>query len=319
MAIDIRISVVIVTWNSREHIAACLDALRRQDFPAFEVIVVDNDSTDMTGDIIKKKYPEVIFLPQKENRGFSFACNRGIEAAKGHYIFFLNPDAYLHEGVLKGLCVWMDHHPEIVLCAPRILNENGSLQGNTRALPTLWSEFCQEFRLSALFPKSKFFASYYLSHWPHDREREVSALTGAAFFTRREIFDEIGLFDDKMFFLYYEELDLCARLKTSGKRIMFLPQFEITHVGGGSSKQVSRRCRRDLLNSRFNYHRKYRSCFALVFLFLLHLASALLFSFVFKTLFICGWKTTTTGRLAESYRDNFSFLRYYLRVSLEPK
>lgn len=251
----VAVSVVIVSWNSRNHLAMCLPSLLSQAGVPLEIIVVDNFSRDGSADFVRREFPSVRLLALKDNLGFGHGCNEGARLAVGRHIFFLNPDTVVAQDAVHTLCQWLDSHSTGGAVAPKLLNLDGGLQPSARRLPTLWSEFCQEFRLSSLLPSSEIFSSYHMAGWDHDSERTLEAVTGAAFMVRREAFQRVGGFDTA-FFMYYEEMDLFRRLRELGFTLHFVPGAEVAHVGGGSSGGFNARSHGWLLTSRVLYHRK---------------------------------------------------------------
>ncbi|MGE4157743.1 MAG: glycosyltransferase family 2 protein [Planctomycetota bacterium] len=269
----VAVSVVIVSWNSRNHLAMCLPSLVNQAGVPIEVIVVDNFSRDGSADFVRREFPSVRLMALKDNLGFGHGCNVGAREAVGRHILFLNPDTVVAQGCIETLAAWLDSHSAAGAVAPRLQNLDGSLQPSARRLPTLWGEFCQEFRLSSLFAQSEMFSSYYMAGWDHAVERTLEAVTGASFMIRREVFNRIGGFDAE-FFMYYEEMDLFKRLRQSGYTLTYLPSACVAHVGGGSTGGFNALSHGWLLNSRVLYHSKESGESAVWILWVIHVMSA---------------------------------------------
>ncbi len=209
------ISVIIVTYNSSECIQACLDSVCSQKGVDYEVIVVDNTSSDDT--LLKVRNNRCLLLESGENIGFGRACNLGMSQSKGRYIFLLNPDARLtDESDLAQVCRLMDENPRWGLAGAKVLSQNGSLE----------SPPARE------YPGQK--------HVQRDFSQlpgSISWVIGAAMIVRRDIYLQLGGFDPD-FFLYSEETDLCLRVRESGYEIGWLEDVAVKHIGGESEKGV---------------------------------------------------------------------------------
>ena len=255
------LSVIIVSWNVKDDLPACLMSLYENRPQAdFETIVVDNASTDGTVDLLKEQFADVILIANTENRGFAAANNQAIRIAKGQYLFLLNPDTIVHPQSLDNLITVLDEKPTAGACGPRLIDADGTTHPSVGYVPT--------FR-SLLYSKT-FFRSFgiFRSHYKkvtanklnYDKRSEVEQLSGAALMVRRSVFDEIGLMDEG-FFLYYEDADLCLRIRKAGWKIVYVPEAVITHIGGTSSEQIPIGKYIMLYKSLFVYLRKHRGRF----------------------------------------------------------
>ncbi len=236
----IRLSVIIVNYNVKYFLEQALVSIRKAvpGIPA-EVFVVDNASTDGSPEMVSQKFPEVHLIQNKQNTGFSAANNQAIRQAKGDYILLLNPDTVLEEDTLT-LCVrFMDKHPEAGGLGVKMLDGKGNyLPESKRGFPTPFVAFCKAFGLTALFPKSKIFARYYLGHMDPDQTHEVEVLAGAFMMLRKSVLDEIGLLDEQ-FFMYGEDIDLSYRIIRAGYKNYYFPEARIIHYKGESTKKGS--------------------------------------------------------------------------------
>jgi GT2 family glycosyltransferase len=304
------LTLVVVNWNGKELLKDCIPSIysstRRS---SLQVIVVDNNSDDDSVSWCHENHEEVEVIELSENRGFSGGNNVGLEKAEGRYVMLLNNDTIVQEAALDILVKYMDEHPEVGGCGPRLLNKDGSLQRSVRSFPTLWTEFCQEFCLSALFPSSHVFARYYMSDWAHDENRKVNFVIGAALLMRRSVLDEIGFLDDKSFYFFYEETDWCRRLKKARHAFVYVNDAKIIHLGGASYVHRSSEFHSHLLDSRYSYHRKHNGSAAVSCLWMIHVSSGFLFSILFGFLSAFGFKANTTRPLQRRYLDT---LRYHL-------
>lgn len=231
-------STIIVTWNSKQFLAKCLDSMRAHHRNGLmEVIVVDNASSDGTVSELKPSYPDVLWIENRENTGFAKANNLGMERASGRYLCLVNPDVEFLDNSVERLCRYMDAHPEAGLCGPRILNSDRTLQYSCREYPSLWNNLCFALGLHRLFPRHPVFSSELMSYFDHDEVREVEAISGCFVVVRREALLDVGPLDEG-FFMYSEDLDWCRRFNDRGWKIVFNPEATAVHYGGGSSDQA---------------------------------------------------------------------------------
>jgi len=252
------ISILIVSWHVRELLLGCLAALPEavgDDF-SYEVIVVDNASKDGTVAAVREAFPDVRIIANADNRGFTGGNNQALAAARGRYLFLLNPDTKPLPGSIARLARYLESHPETGMVGPRLWYGDGSPQPSRRRFPTLATLFTESAIVQRYFPGLGLFARYALADVPDDQEQEVDWLVGAALMARRKVYEQIGGLDET-FFMYSEELDWCKRAKDAGWRIAYEPAAEIIHYEGKSSEQAV--ARRDIafFSSRVKYTRKY--------------------------------------------------------------
>jgi len=135
--INMKLSIIIVSWNVKDDLQRCLSSLKENPpFVPFEQIVVDNNSTDGTVDLVKRKYPEVTLIKNPDNRGFATANNQGVDFSNGEYVFLLNPETIVHSNALDILVDFLDKHPDVGACGGKLLNDDGSVQASVRRFPT---------------------------------------------------------------------------------------------------------------------------------------------------------------------------------------
>lgn len=253
-----KLSIIIVSWNVREDLVRCLRSIEEnRPFAEFKIIVIDNASSDGTVDSIKQDFPEVTVIANKENRGFAAANNQGIKKARGQYLFFLNPDTIVHPLSLDVLMNFMDGNSDAGACGPKLLNDDGTTQPSVRRFPTFRGVLYRHtvFRFLGIFRSE--YKKWLMKDFNYDREMDVDEVTGAALMVRRSVIDRIGGMDES-FFMYYEEVDLCYRIKQSGWRTVFVPDAVVTHLGGRSASQISVMSRILMLTSLLIFFRKYR-------------------------------------------------------------
>lgn len=256
-----KLSIIIVSWNVKDDLLRCLSSLKENPPPVpFEQIVIDNMSSDGTPNIVRQEYPEVTVIENQENKGFAKANNQGIKQSSGEYILLLNPDTIVRPNSLGTLVKFLDNNPDVGACGPKLLNANGSAQASVRQFPTFRGvlyghTIC---RLFGLFRSQH--RKWMMKDFSYDRQMDVDQIMGAAMMVRRSVIDKVGFMDEN-FFMYFEEIDLCYRIKEAGWRIVFLPSAVITHLGGRSSSQVPLK-RIMMLTSLIAFFRKHRGRFA---------------------------------------------------------
>ncbi len=223
-----KLSVVIVSYNVRELLTACIDSVvKAAEGIDTEVFVVDNKSADDTIDVISRDYPWVHLINNKENLGFSKANNIAIRQSEGEYVLLLNPDTVVAEGTLRGAVEFMDQHPEAGGAGVRMHNADGTLAPESRrAVPT---------PLVAARKMLGFTKRYYMSNLPWDKPGKIEVVSGAFMMLRRKAIDQVGLLDED-FFMYGEDIDLSYRLLKGGWQNWYLP-LDIIHYKGQSTQK----------------------------------------------------------------------------------
>lgn len=251
------LSVIIVNWNTRDLLAQCLqsvfDTVRNLDF---EIIVVDNASTDGSQEMVQQEFPDVSLVANTDNLGFARANNQAIRRSRGRYVLLLNSDAFVRENTIEQMVAFMDAHPKAGMSGCKLLYEDGRLQPSCTTYPTLFTEFCIATGLDKLFPKSPLFGKYRMMYWDFDDTREVDVILGAFMLVRASAIGEVGLMDES-YFMYSEEVDWCYRFKKKGWRIFFYPEVEAVHLWGGSSKRVRVEMFVQMYRSRIEFFRRY--------------------------------------------------------------
>lgn len=232
------LSVIIVSWNTKDLLRTCLYTLM-EDLEGVdaEVFVVDNASPDQSAAMVASAFPKVHLLANQENRGFAAANNQALAKASGQYILLLNPDTEVHRGAIASLIDFMDKHPQAGVVAPQLLNSDGTIQRSCRQFPTFSGMLYELLGFTKLFPRQPAFRQYKMLDWNHDDERQVDQPEGAGLLIRRQVIDEVGALDEA-FFMLFEEVDWCYRIKQKGWQIWFTPSAKVTHHYGQSIKQV---------------------------------------------------------------------------------
>lgn len=234
---EIDISLIILSWNDRQHLIECLESLSGgRKSRAMEVIVVDNASTDGSPDMVESKFPEVKLIRNDTNVGFPKGNNIGVAASQGRYLCLLNSDIKVLNDCLEILADQLDEHPNIGMIGPRIFYSNMTHQSSCRKFPTIWNNVCSATGLSKLFRNSGFFSGEHMFYFQGDRACDVDVLVGCFWMVRRRALDQFGLLDEG-FFMYGEDVDWCKRCWQAGWRVSFYPGAQAIHYGGGSSSK----------------------------------------------------------------------------------
>lgn len=227
---DITVSIIIVNFNTKDLLKDCLWSIEKSQCPsdAWEIIVVDNASTDGSIQYLKNK-KHIVSVLNDTNVGFSRANNQGLKIARGRYILFLNSDTKLLPTSLQVLLAYMDTYRRVGAVTCRVELSTGVIDPAChRGFPTPWAAFTYFFGLERLFPRSIYFSQYHLGYKDMQTIHEIDAPSGAFFLTRREILQDLHGFDEE-FFMYGEDLDLAYRIKTAGWPIVYYPKVSILH------------------------------------------------------------------------------------------
>lgn len=223
------LSIVIVNWNVKDTLKDCLESIRKNvSGIAHEVIIVDNNSSDGSVEMIEKEYPAVILIKNRQNLGYGRANNQGIMKAKGKYVLILNPDAILLSETVEKMYRFLEENPKVGACGPVILDSNYQPFSPMIYDPNLWELFGKDTFLRKFFPKLS--SPRYLQ--PKKRKK-VERLSGCCFLSSKEALKTVGLFDERIF-LFYEEADLFFRLRRKGWAVYYLPELSIVHLHGKS-------------------------------------------------------------------------------------
>jgi O-antigen biosynthesis protein len=235
-----KLSIVIVNYNVKYFLEQCVHSIHKAiDGLEAEIFVVDNNSVDGSVKMVREKFPDVILIDNKDNRGFSRANNQAIKQAKGEYILLLNPDTILEDDTLVKCVRFMDEHPDAGGLGVKMIDGKGKfLPESKRGLPTPTVAFFKMFGLSALFPKSRIFNKYHLGFLEKNETHEVDILAGAFMMLRKETLEKTGLLDEN-FFMYGEDIDLSYRITKAGYKNYYFANTRIIHYKGESTKKSS--------------------------------------------------------------------------------
>lgn len=231
------ISIIVVSYNTREMTLACLRSVKAETRVSYELIVVDNASSDGSAEAIAAEFSDIRFMAETENHGFARANNLAARRARGEYLLLLNPDTIVRDGAIDKLLAYAETHPQARIWGGRTLYADGSLNPSSvwRRM-TLWNIFCRTAGLTGAFPNSRLFNSEAYGGWDRSTEAAVDIVVGCFLLIRRTDWDALGGFDPT-FVMYGEEADLCLRAETQlGARPRMTPEATIVHYGGASEK-----------------------------------------------------------------------------------
>ncbi len=259
---DAKVTIVIITKDTKELLENLLNSIQ-QDLslqPLIgKIIIIDNASADATEEMVKKKFPAVVYVRNKKNMGFAFSVNKGASLAQDEYILFLNSDTIVIPGELEKMVRFMDENNDVAICGPQLVYPEMKPQRSYAAVPSLTAEFFPHrkskmqgtrFKVQGSRPETPTpdSPSETLHHAPCTMQHafQVDSLIGAAILMRREALEKVGGFDERYFF-FLEETDLCVRVRQAGYEIVFFPDAKIIHLQG---KTV----RKSWVNGRMEYN-----------------------------------------------------------------
>ena len=301
----ISVSIVIVSWHSKEFIAVCINSIPEACAGlAYEVIVIDNASGDGSAGYLANQYPGIKLIKNSVNRGFAAACNQGADLAQGKYLFILNPDTILSTDCVKKMVEFIEKQSWAGIVGPQLLDRKKRVQNSVRRFPSLIKILIRDTVLGKIVPvRSK---ERLITKLPNDCPVKVDQVSGAAFLIKRELWQALDGMDNR-FFMFYEEVDLCFRVKEMGYDVFYLPMVHVNHCGGGSRHQARNKVFCYNLRSMFLYFEKRYGK-----------RIAFLYKCVYKPLFLIelGFDLIFTSRDKLSYKVKRDFLKQDLKEFL---
>ena len=269
---EVDLAILIISYNTRELLRNCLNSLyQKTEGIRFEVMVVDNSSSDNSAGI-RKEFPQVKLIENRENLGFARANNQAIKRSRARYFLLFNPDTSLKASSPHKMIKFMDNHPEVGIMGCKILNTDESIQPSNSSFPNLFTEFLRAFQVKKLIPGvgarerigekwsgmlGATLREYFRVYWDSERIREVDWVSGACLLIRRDAIEEVGLLDED-FFMYYEDADWCYRMRKKGWKTYYFPFFEVTHCIGESDSRFSSRTFIERQRSMYHYFKKHK-------------------------------------------------------------
>jgi GT2 family glycosyltransferase len=236
-----KVSVIIVNYNVKYFLEVCLHSVMRalKGFEA-EVFVVDNHSEDGSCAMVRQKFPSVHLIENVRNVGFGKANNQAVALATGEYILFLNPDTVLPEDFFAKTVTYMDAHAEAGGIGPRLIDGKGQFAPDAKkSFPSLSVALFKATGINKLFPRSPYFNKYYAVHIGENETAEVEALSGCCMMMRRTAIEKAGGAFDEDYFMYFEDGDLCYRIRKAGYSNIYYPETTVIHYKGESTKKTT--------------------------------------------------------------------------------
>ena len=229
------VTVVVVNYNTGHLFARMFAAVEAAKVGLrVQVIVVDNASPDGSAEILRAQFPWVEVIENSANVGFARANNQALPLARGRYLLLLNTDAIVSPDTLLKTVEFMDSHRHCGVLGVKLVGPDGSLQPSCRYFPTPWNVFLSRTGLHRFFPGTRLVDDM---SWDHASVRECDWVPGCYYLVRRDVIDEVGLFDPR-YFLYYEEVDHCRAVRQAGLSVIYYPHTQVVHIGGESAEFV---------------------------------------------------------------------------------
>lgn len=257
------VSIIILNYRSAGLLKQCLKNISRLHLALqWEVLVVDNDSHDQSAAMVATLFPTVRYIQSGSNLGYGGGMNVGLRAAQGRYRLVLNPDIAMLGNELERMVTYLDHHPDIGILGPKLVNPDSSLQYTCYTFPSFFMPLYRRTFFGRLPGVTRRLADYMMTWWDHSSNREVDWLLGGCLLIRAQALAEIGLFDER-FFMYCEDVDLCRRSWERGWRVVYFADAEIVHYHQRSSAErwwaaaLLSRISREHVKSWLKYFAKY--------------------------------------------------------------
>lgn len=237
------VSVIIVSWNTKDLLRKCLQSVFNETRKAtLEVWVVDNDSPDLSADMVREEFPQVKLIANSDNKGFALANNQAMNLSSGRFILLLNPDTEVLSsngiGAIDAMVGYAEKHQteKVGILTCKLLNGDGTLQKSVNRFYNFWRSFLDNRFMYEMIAKLKGSEKLLTSHWEHDSIKEIDWAYGAVMFFSKESMDRVGVLDPQ-FYIYAEEMDYFMRYRKAGYTSWFLSDIEIIHYGKSSSRQ----------------------------------------------------------------------------------
>lgn len=231
------VSVVVISYRTPELLCRCFEAIQQSEGITYEIVAVDNASHDGTVPLVKQRFPGVQLLESDRNLGFGAAHNVAFRHCRGKYIVLVNSDAFVKPDTLRRAVDLMKANPTIGIGGVKLIGFDGRLQHGARQFPSLLNMFLTITGLAARWPDSQFFGKADRTWADPDEPAAVDWVPGAFMIIPRELLEQVGYFNEK-YFLYYEEIELCRRVKQAGYGIQYWPELTVVHKGGESARTV---------------------------------------------------------------------------------
>ena len=266
----IDLSITIVNYNTKDLLKQCIKSIYEQTKNiSFEIIVVDNASSDGSVEMLKQEFPEVKVIANKENLFFTRAHNQALRISKGRYLMILNSDTIILDSAFDKLLKFMDDNPQCGACGPKLLNPDMSLQRSSDRLPTFLYGLFEILFINTLFPNNWIKKYRIYPEWDRNSTREVDSVGGSCVMVRKEVVEKVGLLDPN-FLAYWEEIDWCKRILEAGYKIYYVAEAQIVHYDSASWNKLGKEKKeRIFFNSMLYYYKKHFGMFHYLILWLI--------------------------------------------------
>jgi len=223
------LSVIIVNYKTPEKTSACIDSIKNSDTGDLnlEIVVVDNKSEDKSEEMITKNYPDIKFVKSKKNIGMGRGNNLGVENSSGKFILILNPDTLIKRNAIKALHDYIKEDEQVGVIGPKLLNPDKTLQHSCLRFPNVLTPIFRRTFLGNF--ARKHLDDFLMKDFNHLETREVDWMLGSCLMTKRNFFEEDGFLFNNKFFMYFEDTDLCRRLKKRNFKVIYHPEAVVVH------------------------------------------------------------------------------------------
>jgi hypothetical protein len=255
-----RVSVVVVAWNTRDLLLACLASLEPARRAGAEVLVVDNASCDGSAAAVRDAFPGVRLTPCLTNTGYAAGNNLGAAQSMREYVMLLNSDTEVRAGALEALVRYLDRSPQHAAAAPRLVFADGSAQRACMGFPGVWTPLFFGTPLQRWLPRNWELRRYLQPAFDPEREADVDQPPAAALLVRRSDWLRLGGFDERLW-LFFNDVDFCKRLAKSGRKVRYVPRAGVLHHVGQSTRRFPRFVEQWHAD-RLAYHRKHHGVLA---------------------------------------------------------
>jgi hypothetical protein len=260
LAPAVDLSILIVNYNTQDLLRQCLRSIYDVNpGMSFEVVVVDNASSDRSAEMVKREFPDAVLIRNTRNEGFSVANNIAMKASRGKYVLLLNSDTIVVPGTLGRMVSFLEGNPDVGVAGCRLVRPSGELDfACRRSFPTPMVSLTRLLRLNRIFPGSRFFGRYNLTFLDEKENYEVDSIVGAFMLARRRVFEEVGGLDED-YFMYGEDVDWCYRIKQARWKVAYLGDSHVVHYKGAISRKESFRMNYHFHRAMYLFHTKHLS------------------------------------------------------------
>jgi GT2 family glycosyltransferase len=256
------LTIIIANFNTRELLRNCIESVyQHTEGISFELICVDDDSPDDSANMVAELFPQVILLRNQERRLYARNHNVGMKMSRARYAVHLDSDTLLTHNAFAALVGFMDEHPDVAACGPKLLNGDGSVQHCIRGFTGAGTFALQALNWHKMFPKSRVMNQYYNTDFDYSRAQQVQSIGTSAYIVRRSTWEQVGLFDER-FGQFMVDLSYNFTLNQRGYRVFYTPCAEVIHYGSRSIGQNPVGALRDeteafvLFNESYSYFRQ---------------------------------------------------------------